>query len=114
MARQRQVDNSQRSVQEKCDYYGRRVNDPKLTKGQRKYAQKRLNELCGNNKRKNQPQKAAPRKSSVPATAQQNNAKMAGIGFGAARAGARVPVAPENQQSFRDGVQIGRALGNKF
>ena len=114
MAKRQQVDNSQCTVQEKCDYYGRRVNDPKLTEGQRKHAQKRLNELCGNNKRKNQSPKPAPRKSTLPATAQQNNAKMAGIGFGAARAGGRVPVAPENQQAFRDGIKVGRALGNKF
>ena len=114
MARQQQVDNSQRTVQEKCDYYGRRVNDPKLTEGQRKHAQKRLNELCGNNKRKGQSPKATPRKSTLSAEAQRNNAHMAGIGFGAAKAGGRVPVAPENQEAFRLGVQTGRAVAKKF
>ena len=99
---------------DKIKHYSGRVNDPKLTEGQRKHAQKRLNELCGNNNRKSQPQKSTSRKSALPVTAQQNNAKMAGIGFGAAKVGARVPVAPENQQSFRAGVEVGRALGNKF
>lgn len=114
MARQQQTDNSQRTVQEKCDYYGKRVNDPKLTEGQRKHAQKRLNELCGNNKRQNQPQKSASRKSTLPAEAQRNNAFMAGIGFGAAKSGGRVPVAPANQEAFRLGVETGRTVAKKF
>ena len=113
MARQQQNNNQPvRTVQDKCDYYGRRVNDPNLTQGQRNFALRRLNSLCGGGKQ--QPKQSPARKSTLPATAQQNNAKMAGIGFGAAKAGGRVPISPENKQSFRAGIEEGRALAKKY
>ena len=48
MAKQRVSGNFSRK--EKCDYYAQRVNNSRLTKNQRKYALRRLNALCGDNK----------------------------------------------------------------
>ena len=108
MAKQK-LDNSQHTVEEKIKHYSGRVNDPTLTEGQRKHAAKRLGELCGGGQA---PQTRAP-KSPAKLTSQQQNAHMAGIGYGAAKAGARVPVQPQNQDDFRDGVKVGRALAKK-
>ncbi|MDE6294111.1 MAG: hypothetical protein K2L88_05780 [Clostridiales bacterium] len=107
MARQQNNNQPARTVQEKCDYYSRRVNDPKLTEGQRNFALRRLNSLCGGSSKGQSP------KSTKTTTVQQNNARMAGIGYGVAKEGGRVPIQPENRDSFRGGVQEGRALAKK-
>ena len=114
MAKQKTENQPVRTVQDKCDYYSRRVNDPKLSEGQRKFAERRLKQLCGGG----QAPARSPRSSSVrtaqpPLTPQQQNARMAGIGFGAAKEGGRVPVQPENQPQFRDGVKAGREMAKK-
>lgn len=107
---QQQVDNSQRTVQEKCDYYSRRVNDPKLTDGQRKFAERRLKSLCGGSSG----QIRSTPKSTVQNKRDRQNARLLGVGYGVAKAGGRVPIQPENKQTFRDGVKEGRAFVNRF
>lgn len=108
MAKQK-TDNQQFSFDDKVKHYSGRVNDPNLTEGQRKHAERRLRQLCGGGRA---PKTCAP-KSPAKLTPQQQNAHMAGIGFGAAKEGGRVPVKPENQPQFRDGVKAGRALAKK-
>ena len=113
MAKQK-TDNQQFSVEDKIKHYSGRVNDSKLSEGQRKHAERRLKQLCGGG---HAPARTTPpssaRATQAPLTPQQQNARMAGIGFGTAKEGGRVPVQPENQQSFRDGVQEGKALAKK-
>lgn len=46
-------------------------------------------------------------------TEAQNAAFNAGIGYGAAKSGKRVPVRDENKDSFRNGVQKGKHLTDK-
>lgn len=92
---------------DKLKYYSDRVADSTLSSRERGWAKMRINQLS---KKLSSSVQVQP---STPMTAQQQNAHNAGIGFGAAKVGARVPVAPENQQSFRDGVRKGRALAHK-
>lgn len=99
------------SVADKIKHYSGRVNDPNLTEGQRSHAQRRLNSLCGGGSSKKQQLKST--QSATSMTAKQNNARMAGIGYGAAKEGGRVPVQPENKDFFRSGVREGRALAKK-
>ncbi|MBD5131347.1 MAG: hypothetical protein HDT28_01950 [Clostridiales bacterium] len=111
MAKQNTSD-TERTPAQKCDYYKKRVNDPNLSQAQRNWAQRRINQLCGggNSAKPSTP----PKKSTGPMSGEQLNAQCAGIGYGAAKAGARVNVKPENRDAFRDGVKVGRSLGNKF
>ncbi len=110
MAKQKR--NREYSTKEKLDYYSGRANNPKLSDRQRLFARQRLNALTNA-----QPSNAAKRCSQpvsiLPATHAQNSAFNAGLGYGAAKAGARVPVKPENQPSFSDGYKRGKALGSK-
>ena len=101
------------SAQDKCDYYAKRANNPKLSEAQRRYAQRRLSALCGG--KKSAPAKAAvatPSRSvnSPKHTDAEKYAYGAGIGYAAAKAGKRVDVKPENKQSFRDGLARGRQI----
>ena len=102
------------SAQEKCDYYSKRVNDPKLNERQRRYAQQRLNALCGGKPGKKTvscPKCNTP----VPVSSGKYNdaqkfAYGAGIGYGAAKTGKRVKVKDENKDSFRKGYERGKVL----
>lgn len=107
MAKQNKSD---RTVQDKCRYYENRVNDKRLTDGQRRWAQRRLNELCAGGKSK--PAVSAPGGSgnSQKYTDGQKYAFGAGVGYAAGKAGKRVEVKPENRQSFRDGVARGKKI----
>ena len=101
------------SAQDKCDYYSKRVNNPKLSEKQRVYAQNRLNALCGGKS-----SVAGKAMVSVPSRSTnspkyndaQKYAYGAGIGYAAAKSGSRVDVKPENRQSFRDGYGRGQRL----
>lgn len=107
--------NSTYSVADKCDYYKRRVNDSKLTDSQRKYAQMRLNTLCGGKKSKSKTVTCPTCNTSVRVgsdeyTDAQKFAYGAGIGYGAAKSNKRMPVRDENKDSFRAGYKKGKAL----
>lgn len=101
------------SAQDKCDYYSKRVNNPKLSEKQRAYAQNRLNALCGG-------KRSAPGKATATVPSRSTNSPKyndaqkyaygAGIGYAAAKSGKRVDVKPENKQSFRDGYGRGQRL----
>ncbi len=101
------------SAQDKCDYYSKRVNNPKLSEKQRVYAQNRLNALCGGKS-----SVAGKAMATVPSrstnSSKYNDAQKyaygAGIGYAAAKSGKRVDVKPENKQSFRDGYGRGQRL----
>lgn len=98
--------NTTRTVQDKCNYYAGRVNDPKLSEAQRNYAQRRLNQLCSGGKSNSS--------SNVGKTYTdgQKAAFTAGRVYGMAKSGKRVPVRPENQSSFRAGVERERGKNN--
>lgn len=101
------------SAQDKCDYYSKRVNNPKLSEQQRAYAQSRLNALCGGKKSASgKATVAAPSRStnSPKYTDAQKYAYGAGLGYAAGKSGKRVDVKPENKQSFRDGYGRGQRL----
>lgn len=103
------------SAQDKCDYYKKRVNDSKLTDSQRKYAQMRLNSLCGGKKSKGKTVTCPTCNTSVPVnsgkyTDAQKFAYGAGIGYGAAKSNKRMPVRDENKDSFRAGYKKGKTL----
>lgn len=89
------------SDQEKCDYYKKRMNDPSLSQTQRNYAAARVNKLGG----------SGCQQGSSAVVSGHDAAFNAGLGYGAAQAGVRVPVSPESKGSFRDGHKQGRALG---
>lgn len=89
----------QYTAQDKCDYYAKRANNPKLTERQRKYAQSRLNKLCGGGK---------ANKSSSPIK-DKCCAESAGYGYGRAKSGQRVVVDVSVQGDFRNGVKRGRS-----
>lgn len=101
-----------KTVQEKCEWYGGRVNDPKLSEKQRSWAKMRLGQLCGG--------KSAPGKATATVPSRSTNSSKyndaqkyaygAGIGYAAAKSGKRVDVKPENKQSFRDGYGRGQRL----
>lgn len=111
MAKQNTSDNM-RTPAQKCDYYKKRVNDPKLTQGQRDYAARRIFQLCGgstSNKTVSCPTCKTP--VSVPTgkyTDGQKYAYGAGIGYATAKAGARVDCKPENKDSFRKGYEFAK------
>ncbi len=94
-----------RSIEERIEWYNGRLNSPYSTEKERNHAVKRLAALTA----RRDMEKAVCNKS-LPATQEQNNAFNAGLGFGAAKVGARVPVKDENKPSFRAGVERGRAL----
>lgn len=102
------------SAQEKCDWYSKRVNNPKLTERQRRYAQQRLNTLCGGkpgNKTVSCPNcNTSVSVSSGKYTDAQKFAYGAGVGYCAAKSGKRVDVKDENKDSFRAGYQRGKVL----
>ncbi len=117
MAKSKQVPENLTDA-EKLKYYAGRVSDGSLTSGERRWASKRVNQLT---KKLSASSKQSTAKTSscancgasLPATPQQNNAYNAGIGYGAAKVGARVPVKDENKPAFRNGVQAGRSLAKK-
>ena len=96
---------------DKLKHYSERMCDPNLSGRQRGWARMRVTQLS---KKLSQPSPArSSGQTTLPATQGQNNAFNAGIGFGAAKAGKRVPVKLENQPAFRDGVKVGRKLAKK-
>ncbi len=100
------------SVEDKLTYYGARINDPKLSEKQREYARKRIGELSGNKSCSTSSPKQT--RSSINSESAKNPTYAAGVGFGAAKAGARVLVKPENKDTFREGVKAGRGLPRGF
>lgn len=90
---------------EKREHYESRVNDPKLSEGQRKFAQQRLNSLCGGGKKF-----GGKSVKSGNYTDAQKFAYGAGVGYGAAKSNKRVPVKDENKESFRAGYNKGKKL----
>lgn len=103
MARQQQNnDQPVRTVQEKCAYYKKRINDPKLTDGQREFAQRRYNSLSGTN--------TVSSSNKTKYTDGEKAAYNAGIGYSCGKSGKRVPVRDENKDSFRAGLDRGRRL----
>lgn len=109
MANQKSVKQNY-SVSSKCDYYTKRSKDKSLTDGQRNYALKRLSELrggkcvCGGKPARNNS------KPTSGYTEAQTAAYNAGLGYGAAKAGNRIPVKEPNKDSFRAGYQRGKNL----
>lgn len=101
--------NKSKSVEGKIDYYTKRVNDPNFSDGQRRWAAKRISDLCGEKKPATAP-KQIERSSRTRYTDAQKHAWSAGLGFGAAKAGKTVPVKDENKDSFRNGLQRGKNL----
>ncbi len=72
---------------------------------QRSYARDQLAKLCGKNT-------SVPAKSSSSKyTPEQRAAYGAGVAFGAAKVGMRVPVKPENRSAFRKGMDRGKQMG---
>lgn len=106
MAKQRST--RQYSVQDKCDYYSRRANNPKLTEKQRQFAQQRLNKLCGGSKFNGK--NATPSSGGTGKyTPEQKQAYQAGAAYGLAKTGKQMRVRDENKASFQAGVKAGRA-----
>ncbi len=109
MAKNNQTEKQTFSDNQKCDYFKNRINDPNLSQGQRNWAAFRLNALSGND----QTITPAPNAAQSPANCVtgQKAAYNAGLGYGAAKAGARVPVSAENKGSFRNGFKRGKKFG---
>lgn len=94
---------------DKLRHYAGRVDDPNLTPRARSWAQKRVKQLTA--KMSGSSTKAEESKrSTTAATKERCCAESAGIGYGAAKAGKRVPIKEENKAAFRAGVKRGRAL----
>ncbi len=100
-----------RTIDDRIEWYTGRLNSPFCNDKEKAHAAKRLASLTA--QRNSQLSSCANCGASLPATPQQNNAYNAGIGYGAAKVGARVPVKDENKPAFRNGVQAGRALSKK-
>ena len=101
------------SYSDKVAYFKGRVDDVRLTAGQRRYAADRLRSLCGDDKSKVKTRTQC----SAPVTTSngkyddgQTFAWGAGVGYGAAKAGKRVKVKDENKDSFRAGLKRGKSL----
>lgn len=96
------------SKTEKQAYYEKRAKDSTLTKGQRKFAQKRLNQLNKSKSRKSSKNNGKTSTTKTTYTDAQKAAYNAGIGYGAAKANKRVKVKDENKRSFRNGYNKGK------
>lgn len=94
---------NQNSVQGKIDYYSKRVNNPKLSERQRQFAARRLKDLCGGNKKRNN------KSNQSKYTDAQRQSYNAGVAYGLAKTGREMNVSPENQASFKNGVKAGRS-----
>ncbi len=110
------TNNASHSYDDKVAYFKGRVDDVSLTAGQRRYAANRLLSLCRDNKPKVKacPQSSAPIPTSTDKyTDGQKFAYGAGVGFAKAKSGERVPVKPENVESFRKGFERGKRRKKK-
>lgn len=109
MAKKDIIDNSEdRSDADKLRYYAGRVDNPDCTPKERSWAKMRVKQITakisGTSTKKEEP------KRSSATTQARCCAESAGIGYGAAKAGKRVPIKDENKDAFRAGVRRGRAL----
>ena len=90
----------QKTDADKLKYYGGRVNDKKLSEGQRRYAARRLEQLTGN---------TSAQPSALSPITDKCCAESAGFGYGRAKSGQRVAVDKSVRSDFINGVKCGRS-----
>lgn len=98
---------------EKVNHYSEIISDENSTNRQRGWAKMRLGQLTKKLTKQTSTATAIPApkpEAVVIVTPEQHNAFNAGVGYGAAKAGVRVPIKDENKPAFRGGVKRGKAL----
>ncbi len=101
---------------DKVKHYSEIISDNNSTNRQRGWAKMRLGQLAKKMTKQTSNATTSPMPKAeavVIVTPEQHNAFNAGIGYGAAKVGARVPIKDENKPAFRGGVKRGKAFKSK-